>query len=80
MPQSIGNGQDALIQAGGNAHLTAYIGHNRLMDYSDVLTPEAEEGKKTNDAIVLACMSKPYFLSRLVKLKHVQMSHRMTSL
>ena len=57
------------IQTGGNAHLISYVGHNGLMDYSDVMTPEAEAGKKANDAIVLACMSKSYFFARLVKLK-----------
>ncbi len=60
--------KDKKIQAGGNAHLIAYVGHNGLMDYPDVLTPAPESGKQVNDAIVLACISRDYFLSRLNKL------------
>ncbi|MBN2419112.1 MAG: hypothetical protein JXL81_06975 [Deltaproteobacteria bacterium] len=60
--------KDREIQAGGNAHLIAYVGHNGLMDYSNVSNPEMEAGKPENDAIVLACMSEQYFLSRLKKL------------
>lgn len=59
---------ETLIQAGGNAHLIAYVGHNGLMDYSDVLLPDPESGRPENDAIVLACISKDYFLSLLTKL------------
>jgi hypothetical protein len=59
--------------AGGNAHLVAYIGHNALMDgtsadISVIPTPDTEPDKQDNDAIVLACKSKPYFLSHLEKL------------
>ena len=56
------------IRAGGNAHLIVYVGHNGLMDYSNILNPEPEPGRLPNDAIVLACMSEDYFLSRLKKL------------
>ena len=56
------------IQAGGGAHLIVYVGHNGLMDYSDVINPDPEAGKPGNDAIVLACISKHYFLSRLKRL------------
>ena len=61
------------ILAGGNGHLIVYIGHNALMDYRGiknltVSNPVAESNKKKNDAIVLACKSQQYFLSRLKKL------------
>ena len=56
---------DRGIQAGGNAHLIAYAGHNGLMEYSDVSNPEPEDSKQANDGIVLACISEHYFLSRL---------------
>lgn len=71
-------GADALVlqvdgkklNAGSNAHLVVYIGHNALMDYAGLANlrlpnQEAGETNPTNDAIVLACKSKPYFLSRL---------------
>ncbi len=60
--------KERTITAGGNAHLIAYVGHNGLMDYSDVPNPEPETGKNENDAVVLACISEHYFLSRLKKL------------
>lgn len=65
--------KDRKVQAGGNAHLIVYIGHNALMDYIGVknltvLNPEMSANKQENDAIVLACKSEQYFLSRLKKL------------
>jgi hypothetical protein len=65
--------KDRKLQAGGNAHLIVYIGHNALMDYVGVknltvLNPEVSSIKQENDAIVLACKSEQYFLSRLKKL------------
>jgi hypothetical protein len=64
---------DKKIHAGGNAHLIVYIGHNALMDYFGaknltIPNPKAESSKQENDAIVLACKSEPFFLSRLEKL------------
>jgi hypothetical protein len=44
----------------GNAALTAYIGHNGLMDFSIELNFDNADGK-TRDAIMLACKSKNYF-------------------
>jgi hypothetical protein len=60
------------IRAGGNAHLVVYMGHNALMDYAGskdltVSNPEAASDKKEKDAIVLACKSEKFFLSRLKK-------------
>jgi len=64
---------DKKIYAGSNAHLIVYIGHNALMDYLGaknltISDPKAESDKQENDAIVLACKSEPFFLSRLEKL------------
>jgi hypothetical protein len=58
------------IQAGGRAHLIVYLGHNALMDYAGnksrtVSDPVAAADNPKNDAIVLACKSKPYFQPRL---------------
>jgi hypothetical protein len=58
------------INAGGNAHLIVYIGHNALMDYGGMKNillsePEIADDNPDNDSIVLACKSRPYFLSRL---------------
>lgn len=60
------------IEAGANAHLIAYIGHNALMDYAgakDLLisTPKPASINPDNDSIVLACKSQAYFSSRLEK-------------
>ena len=58
------------IKAGGGAHLIAYIGHNALMDYWGaanlaLANPRVAQENPENDAIVLACKSKPYFSERL---------------
>ena len=49
---------------GGNSSLVAYVGHNGLMDWRDVL-PLPETFKNTDgqkrDVIILACASKRYF-------------------
>ena len=61
------------LHAGGSSHLIAYIGHNALMDYFgaramalDKVT--AKQSNPANDAIVLACKSRPYFQTRLEKI------------
>jgi hypothetical protein len=48
------------IQAGGAAHLVAFVGHNGLMDFE---VPVAAPGSAApgRAAVVLACASKPYF-------------------
>ncbi|MGD9161981.1 MAG: hypothetical protein PVG39_26455 [Desulfobacteraceae bacterium] len=61
--------EDKEIHAGGGARLIAYVGHNGLMDYSNVSNPEPAPGKQANDAVVLACKSEYYFLSRLKNLR-----------
>lgn len=64
---------DHHLQAGGQAHLMVYIGHNVLMDFAGFRsqlfeqTPITKENPE-NDAIVLACKSKPYFQDLLEKI------------
>jgi hypothetical protein len=58
------------LQAGGAAHLNAYVGHDALMDYFGLKDKAIQNPEKTPDAlqgdsIVLACKSKPYFEPRL---------------
>jgi hypothetical protein len=55
------------IQAGGAAHLIAYVGHNGLMDFSLAGEPNGSASAVPRSAIVLACKSKPYFLEHLKK-------------
>lgn len=48
------------LSFGGGAHLTAYIGHNGLMDFS--IVPNLEKNTNTTrDTIILACYSQSYF-------------------
>ncbi len=61
------------IDAGGESHLICYIGHNALMDYGGIkkiFFPKMKSATNNpeNDAIILACKSKPYFSSDLEKL------------
>jgi hypothetical protein len=61
------------IEGGGNAHLITYIGHNALMDFNGLTdsvtaTPISQNPNPDNDAIILACKSKPYFTARLNKI------------
>jgi hypothetical protein len=53
------------LQAGGAAHLVAYVGHNGLMDFSLTNLPREPSSTRRPSAIVLACRSKPYFLELL---------------
>lgn len=53
------------IDAGGAAHIVAYVGHNGLMDFSVPGSPAGTEGGAPRSAIVLACASKDYFLDHL---------------
>lgn len=53
------------IEAGGAAHVVAYVGHNGLMEFEAPAVKPPPEDKKPNAAIVLACISKDYFLSML---------------
>lgn len=57
-----------IIGISGNAKLTAYIGHNGLMDFQ---LSEAFKNKDniTRDVIILACISKNYYSSQLKSAK-----------
>lgn len=66
--QTAGGNRPALLKAGdlelglyGNADLIAYIGHNGLMDFSLESPASNKHRRKSNEAIVLACRSQPYF-------------------
>lgn len=48
------------LSAGGAAHLTAYVGHNGLMEFS-VAPQKAAPQNKPKSAMVLACASREYF-------------------
>ena len=64
--QTIAIGEDKVC-IGGQAALVVYVGHNGLMNFSVGQTARAE-GSRANDAIVLACKSKPYFGPRLAEM------------
>lgn len=53
-----------IVEAGGAAHLVAYVGHDGLMDFSVNSVP-AREGAPPRSAVVLACASRPYFAEHL---------------
>jgi hypothetical protein len=65
-----GRGRESLtaggvsFEAGGQAHLVAFVGHNGLMDFA---APVVEPGTTAppRGAMVLACASKPYFAEPL---------------
>ncbi|MBL7746855.1 MAG: hypothetical protein JNM19_05470 [Chitinophagaceae bacterium] len=54
-----------VIGINGNARLISLIGHNGLMDFQ-IPQPAANEDKRTRDCIILACISKKYFLPYIV--------------
>jgi len=58
---------DVKIPIGGNANMVVYIGHNGLMDF-DIDPIEKKQEHRANNAIVLACKSKPYFAPFLSKI------------
>jgi hypothetical protein len=52
------------LEAGGSAHVVAFVGHNGLMDFT--APPRAPGSERPGRAaVVLACASKPYFESLL---------------
>lgn len=53
-----------VIGINGNAKMVALIGHNGLMDFQ-IPALAANEDKKKRDCIILACISKKYFLPYL---------------
>ncbi|MCB9645805.1 MAG: hypothetical protein H6730_04285 [Deltaproteobacteria bacterium] len=52
------------LEAGGQAHVVAYVGHNGLMDF-EVPDPDPAPSAPARAAVVLACASQPYFQARL---------------
>ena len=56
--------ENGTIQAGGNAGLIVYVGHNGLMDFSLERLP-ANTGGTAKSAAVFACQSKSYFAEAL---------------
>jgi hypothetical protein len=58
-------GDSETLEAGGTAHIVAYVGHNGLMDFSVKDPVGSDETAGPRSAIVLACASRPYFESRL---------------
>ena len=55
---------DRKLPFGGNSNLVSYIGHNGLMEF-DVDGHFNPKNKNKRDAIILACISKNYFLSHI---------------
>ena len=54
------NNENKDIDFGGEAQLTAYVGHNGLMDFSLDSYPTTSDAK-SRDVIILACHSRSYF-------------------
>ncbi|GAL85883.1 hypothetical protein MYP_3112 [Sporocytophaga myxococcoides] len=57
-----------IIGISGNAELTAYIGHNGLMDFQ-LSEAFKNTDDKTRDVIILACISKNYYSNHLKSAK-----------
>jgi len=58
--------QNVTLDIGGTADLVVYVGHNGLMDFQ-LKTPPQKSNDDNRDVIILACMSKSYFLKPLRK-------------
>lgn len=50
-----------IIDAGGAAHLIAYVGHNGLMDFDAPEMSTVPQAASARSSIVLACKSQEYF-------------------
>jgi hypothetical protein len=55
---------EVTVNAGGNANLVAYIGHEGFMDFQLASLPR-QSNPARREAIVLACISKTYFAEPL---------------
>jgi hypothetical protein len=53
------------LQAGGDAAIIAFVGHDGLMDFAAPSRPKPNPRASPRASIVLACVSKPYFLELL---------------
>ncbi len=61
-----GQGSEQLdLRAGGFSHLLAYVGHNGLMEFSLETSAPTTAEVQSRSAVVLACVSKSYFLNHL---------------
>jgi hypothetical protein len=54
----------AVVRAGGNANLVAYVGHDGFMDFRLSSLPRQKNSTR-REAIILACISKTYFAEPL---------------
>lgn len=55
------------LDAGGAAHLIAFVGHNGLMDFALPSVPGEKESAPPRSALVLACASRGYFEDPLTR-------------
>jgi hypothetical protein len=55
------------VEAGGAAHLIAFIGHNGLMDFAAPSLARANATSRPHASVVLACLSDSYFAGLLQK-------------
>lgn len=56
------------IEFGGKADLVSYVGHDGLMEFDvDLNFNKIDSSKKKTDVIILACYSKNYFKSHILK-------------
>jgi len=55
------------IDAGGSAHVIAFVGHNGLMDFAAPSLPAARAIAQPHASVVLACMSDSFFAELLGK-------------
>jgi len=58
---------DQEFEAGGAAHVVAFIGHNGLMDFAAPALPSSNIAARPHASVVLACMSESYFASLLAR-------------
>jgi hypothetical protein len=59
--------EDKNLSFGGKSDLVSYIGHNAYMDGIEMKEEIQNVSKNDKNAIILACMSKQYFLTDLKK-------------
>ena len=52
---------DRFVEAGGMAHVAAFVGHNGLMDFAAPVLPMSRARALPHASVVLACMSDSYF-------------------
>jgi len=55
------------FDAGGAAHLVAFVGHNGLMDFEAPALAQIPAGARPHASVVLACLSDSYFSKLLLR-------------